>query len=139
MFRQWGPAHTLDNQTVLVDDRVLFGGDLFATRMFPALPYFPPFDTHFDGDRWIGALDQLVALECEVVVPRHGEVTDTAQISEVREYLEYVRTETRRLRAGGVSVEDAAQHIGQQARARWSAWGTPHWIDFAARAFYENA
>ena len=141
VLRQWGPAHTADDQTVLVDDRrVLFGGDLFETRMFPILPYFPPFDTHFDGGRWIHALDELIALDFEVVVPGHGEVTDTAQIREVREYLEYVRTEARRLRAGGVPLDDAAARIVEHARARWSTWETtwetPRWIGFAVRAFY---
>jgi glyoxylase-like metal-dependent hydrolase (beta-lactamase superfamily II) len=139
LLRQWGPAHTADDQTVLVDDRVLFGGDLFETRMFPILPYFPPFDTHFDGGRWIDALDELIALDPEIVVPGHGEVTDTAQIREVREYLEYVRAETRRLRAGGVSLDDASVSIEEHARARWTTWDTPRWIRFAARAFYAEA
>jgi len=48
---------------VLIDDRVLFGGDLFETRMFPILPYFPP----FHGDRWIEALDELIALDIQIV------------------------------------------------------------------------
>jgi glyoxylase-like metal-dependent hydrolase (beta-lactamase superfamily II) len=136
-LRPWGPAHTGDDQTVLIDHRVLFGGDLFETRMFPILPYFPPFDTHFDGDRWIAALDELIALHIEIVVPGHGEVTDTGQIVEVRDYLEYVRDESARLRAQSVSVDDAAATIEEEARVRWSTWETPRWISFATRAFYQ--
>ena len=59
---QLGPAHTAGDQTILVDGRVLFGGDLFETRMFPIVPYFPPADTDVDGSRWITVLDQLIAL-----------------------------------------------------------------------------
>ena len=40
VLRSWGPAHTAGDQTILVDGRVLFGGDLFETRMFPIVPYF---------------------------------------------------------------------------------------------------
>lgn len=138
-LRSWGPAHTVDDQTVLIDDRVLFGGDLFETRMFPILPYFPPFDVGFDGDRWIAALDELIALETRTVVPGHGEVTDVQQIREVREYLEHIRGRTRRARADGVSLEEVATDIERFALERWSGWETPHWIRFATRAFYETA
>lgn len=138
-LRSWGPAHTVDDQTVLIDDRVLFGGDLFETRMFPILPYFPPFDAGFDGDRWIAALDELITLGTRTVVPGHGEVTDVGQIREVREYLEFIRTQTRRARADGVSLEEVATDIERFALERWSGWETPRWIRFATRAFYEIA
>ena len=136
VLRNWGPAHTADDQTVLIDDRVLFAGDLFETRMFPILPYFPPFDTHFDGRRWIQAIDELIALDVEVVVPGHGEVTDTTQLRQLRDYLQYLRTETQRLRADGVSLDDAAAIVDERVRARWTSWESPGWISLAARAFY---
>jgi glyoxylase-like metal-dependent hydrolase (beta-lactamase superfamily II) len=139
VLQSWGPAHTADDQTVLIDDRVLFGGDLFGTRMFPILPYFAPFDTHFDGDRWIGALDELMKLGPHVVVvPGHGEPTDRNQIGEVREYLDHIRAETRRLRTSGISAELAATTIERYAMLKWSAWEAPLWIGYAVRAFYSG-
>jgi len=136
LLQQWGPAHTADDQTVLVDDRVLFGGDLFQTRMFAILPYFPPFDTHFDGDRWLGALDDLIGLGTAVVVPGHGEVTHTVGIADVRDYLRFVRAETRRLHAAGVPLERATTVVEKQALARWASWEAPQWIGTATKAFY---
>ena len=139
-LRAWGAAHSRGDQAIFLPaEGVLFTGDLVENRFFPIFPYFPPFDTHFDGGRWIRALDELIAPDFEVVVPGHGEVTDTAQIREVREYLEYVRTEARRLRAGAVPLDDAVSRIDEHARARWSTWDTPRWIGFAARAFYGEA
>jgi len=135
----WGPAHTTDDQTVLVGDQVLFGGDLFETRMFAILPYVPPFNVGFDGERWTDALDRLIALNPAVVVPGHGEVTDVDQIREARTYLAYVRQETERLIAGGVSVEQAAAVIGEQALARWNTWEGPQMIKFLTRAFYDQS
>lgn len=138
-LRAWGPAHAADNQTVLVDDRVLFAGDLFETRMFPILPYFPPFDTGFDGDRWIAALDELAALRVPRVVPGHGEVTDTDHMLETRAYLAHVRDETRRLRAGGSSCDEAAATIEAAMVQRWPDWEMRRRIGYAVRAFWERA
>lgn len=138
LLRQWGPAHTVDDQTILIDDRVLFGGDLFENRMFPILPFFPPFDSHFDGARWMEALGELIALETPIVVPGHGEITDVEQIREVLDYLRWVQSETRRRCDGGVSVEVATAAIEEGARARWSDWETPQWIKFAVRAFHQE-
>ncbi len=138
VLRTVGPAHTTSDQIVLIDDRVLFGGDLFETRIFPITPYFPPHDTDVDPLRWIAVLDQLAALAPEIVVPGHGEVTDVAVIREVRDYLAHVRDEARRLRAAGLSADAAAATIEQEARARWSTWERPEWIGSAARAFYDT-
>ncbi|MDT0344421.1 MBL fold metallo-hydrolase [Streptomyces litchfieldiae] len=138
-LRTVGPAHTASDQTVLIDDRVLFGGDLFETRMFPIAPYFPPHDTDVDGHRWISVLDRLIALGPEVVVPGHGEVTDVSLLREVRDYLDHVRGEAARLRAAGATADEAAATIDRDARARWSTWDNPEWIGFAARAFYDSA
>ena len=137
VLQSWGPAHTAGDQTILVDGRVLFGGDLFETRMFPIVPYFPPADTDVDGSRWITVLDQLMALDPAVVVPGHGEVTDVSLIRDVRDYLDYVRSEAGRLRASGVPAADSAAAIEQGARVRWDNWANPEWIDYAARAFYQ--
>lgn len=137
VLRTVGPAHTASDQVVVVDDRVLFGGDLFETRIFPITPYFPPHDTDVDPGRWISVLDQLIALGPEVVVPGHGEVTDVSLIRDVRDFLRYVRDEAGRLRAAGASAADAAATIDQDARTRWSTWERPEWISSAARAFYD--
>ncbi|MFW6695088.1 MBL fold metallo-hydrolase [Streptomyces sp. MAR4 CNX-425] len=139
LLRQVGPAHTAGDQVVLVDGRVLFGGDLLETRIFPITPYFPPHDTDVDPRRWIDVLDGLAALAPEVVVPGHGEVAGAGLITDVRDYLTYVRTEADRLRAAGVPAEEAAAAIDGSARARWPAWERPEWITPAAHAFYAGA
>jgi glyoxylase-like metal-dependent hydrolase (beta-lactamase superfamily II) len=136
VLQEWGPAHSAGDQTVLVDDRVLFTGDLAETRMFPIAPYFPPHDTDFDGGRWIGALAGMAALAPEVVVPGHGELAGVALLHEIREYLEHVRAEVTRLRATGASADETASALDEGARARWPEWTNPEWIGLAARAFH---
>ncbi|AQT83190.1 MBL fold metallo-hydrolase [Mycolicibacterium litorale] len=137
-LRQWGPAHTRDNQTVHVGQRVLFTGDLCETRMFPILPYFPPFDKYFDGRRWIDALDRLIAERPDIVVPGHGEVTDVQQLVAVRDYLRYVGELTRLLWLDDVPAQEISTVVAQQARTIWPGWDGPRNIRYAARAFYEQ-
>lgn len=136
VLRTVGPAHTVADQTVLVDGRVLFTGDLMETRMFPITPFFPPHDADVDVPAWITVLDDLAALDPEIVVPGHGEVTDRTLIHDVRDYLAHIRAETDRLRAAGVSLADATAEIDEAARARWQDWANPEWIALAVLACY---
>ncbi|HEY4455716.1 MAG TPA: MBL fold metallo-hydrolase [Pseudonocardiaceae bacterium] len=135
-LRAHGPAHTSGDQTVLVDGRALFTGDLVETRMFPITPYFPPHDTQVDPAGWIGVLDELIALGPDVVVPGHGEVTELSTVRAVRDYLRHIVAEVARLHAAGASLDDATAHVDQDARDRWPDWQNPEWIGFAVRALY---
>ncbi|WP_431873312.1 MBL fold metallo-hydrolase [Amycolatopsis sacchari] len=136
VLRAVGPAHTAGDQLVLVDDRVVFGGDLFESRIFPILPYFPPHDADVDPDRWIELLARLAAEGPEVVVPGHGEVSDVTLLRDVHDYLVHLRDETARLAAEGVPADDAAATIGEAARSRWSTWERPEWITAGVHAWY---
>ena len=136
---EFGLAHTAGDQVVLVDDQVLFGGDLFETRMFPIVPYFPPDDTDVDGDHWIDVLGKLIALEPAVVVAGHGEVTDTGLIEDVRGYLEFVRSEARQGVEAARPMDDVVAGVERSAAERWPDWDNPEWIGFAVRAFSDRA
>jgi glyoxylase-like metal-dependent hydrolase (beta-lactamase superfamily II) len=136
VLRAVGPAHTGSDQVVVIDDRVLFGGDLIETRIFPIAPYFPPHDVDVDCGGWIGVLDDLIARAPEIVVPGHGEVGGASLIRDVRDYLDYVYGEVSRLSAAGASADETAARIDEEARARWTTWERPEWIGFAARAIY---
>ena len=112
-----GLAHTASDQSIHVDGRVLFTGDLPETRSFPIVPYFPPFDTDVDVAGRITVLGQFLVPDPAVVVPGHGEVTGPTAIRDVRDYLDYIRRQTAQLRADGASPDDAAAAIGKDARA----------------------
>lgn len=136
VLQEWGPAHSAGDQTVLVDGRVLFTGDLAETRMFPIAPYFPPHDTDFDGARWIAALGGMADLAPEVVVPGHGEIAGVTLLHEIRGYLEHVQAEVTRLKTAGASAAETAAKVDEDARARWPEWDNPEWIGLAATAFH---
>jgi glyoxylase-like metal-dependent hydrolase (beta-lactamase superfamily II) len=136
-LRTWGLAHTRGDQVVFLrEPRVLFTGDLVESRCFAIFPWFPPDDVDVDGDRWIAVLEELERLEPEVVVPGHGELGGTEVIATAREYLEELRSETRRLAAEGSSEDEVAAELDRAFRARHPDWAQPEWIAFGARCFY---
>ncbi|MEJ7928912.1 MBL fold metallo-hydrolase [Ramlibacter sp. AN1015] len=82
-----GPAHTPEDLVVHVPaEKVLFAGDLvFRGRI--------PFVGQANSGHWIKALDVLLALEAEVVVPGHGALSTSARedMRTTRDYLAYLR------------------------------------------------
>ena len=61
-------------------------------------------------DEWVTSLDALKTLPFDTVLPGHGEAfTDKAKIGYFQDYLRDVWAEVGRLRAQGVSAEDAAK------------------------------
>ncbi len=133
----WGLAHTAGDQVVFLPDRrVLFTGDLVESECFAIFPWFPPDDVDVDGDRWIAVLEELEKLEPEIVVPGHGPLGGAEVIVAAREYLQLLRSETRRLFDAGASEDDAAAELDLSMRALHPDWAQPEWIDFGVRCFY---
>ena len=136
----WGLAHTKGDQVVLLpDESIVFGGDLFETRMFPIVPYFPPDDTDVDGDLWVDVLGKVIDLAPTTVVPGHGEVTDVGLVEAVRDYLVALRGETAALKRDGLSADEVVETLAPTVRERHGDWDNPEWIDFGIRCFYDRA
>ena len=136
-LRTWGLAHTRGDQVAfLPEERILFTGDLVEERCFAIFPYFPPDDVDVDGERWISVLERLEALEPKIVVPGHGAVGGAEIVATAREYITQLRDETRRLRDGGATVEEAVDELDASMRARHPDWVQPEWIGFGVRHFF---
>lgn len=137
-LRTWGRAHTLSDQVVfLPEERILFTGDLVEESCFAIVPYFPPDNTDVDGGRWIAVLEQLEALDPRIVVPGHGGIGGVSIIRDAREYLTALRSETRRLKADGATVEAAVEELDARMRSFHPDWLQPEWIGFGVRHFYD--
>ncbi len=136
-LRTYGLAHTRSDQIVfLPEQRVLFTGDLVESRCFAIFPWFPPDDADVDGDKWIAVLEELERLEPKLVVPGHGEIGGVEVVTTAREYIELLRSETRRLAEEGRSEDDVAAELDRSMRALHPDWAQPEWIAFGARCFY---
>jgi glyoxylase-like metal-dependent hydrolase (beta-lactamase superfamily II) len=128
-LRYVGPAHTQGDVIVhLPEQRVVFTGDVLFRLCTPI---------GWEGTfaNWTAALDAIVALEPEVVVPGHGPVCGVEGPREMRAYLDYVERESKAAFAAGWSELDAAKRIDLGPYADWTE---PERLVFnVARAYRE--
>jgi glyoxylase-like metal-dependent hydrolase (beta-lactamase superfamily II) len=113
-LRYVGPAHTVGDVIVhLPAERVVFTGDVLFRLCTPI---------GWEGTyaQWWAALDAIVDLAPEVVVPGHGPISGTEGPREMRAYLVYVREESRRHFDAGRSELEAAKRIDLGPYASWT-------------------
>jgi cyclase len=109
-----GPAHTAGDVIAhLPNERIVFTGDVLFRRCTPV---------GWEGtyDKWLAALDSIVALAPELVVPGHGPLCGVEGPREMKRYLEYVRGESKRFFAQGLTVLEASKRIDLGPYADWT-------------------
>jgi glyoxylase-like metal-dependent hydrolase (beta-lactamase superfamily II) len=124
-----GPAHTIGDVIVhLPEDRVVFTGDVLFRLCTPI---------GWEGTfaNWIAALEHIIALSPDVVVPGHGPVCGLEGPREMKAYLAYVCDEARRGFDAALSPVEAAKRIDL---GPYAGWTEPERIVFnVARAYRE--
>jgi len=109
-----GPAHTAGDVIVhLPAERVVFTGDVLFRLCTPI---------GWEGtySRWLAALDEIIALAPETIVPGHGPVCGVEGPREMRAYLEYVRDESGCFFQAGLTALEAAKRIDLGPYAGWT-------------------
>jgi glyoxylase-like metal-dependent hydrolase (beta-lactamase superfamily II) len=109
-----GPAHTQGDVIVhLPEERVVFTGDVLFRLCTPI---------GWEGTfaKWREALDRIVALAPDVVVPGHGPVCGVEGPLEMKAYLEYVEREAKSAYAAGLGPVEAAKRIDLGPYAGWT-------------------
>jgi glyoxylase-like metal-dependent hydrolase (beta-lactamase superfamily II) len=100
-----GPAHTSGDIVVYYPaEGVVFAGDLLFHLCTPII---------WEGTcaQWMKALDTILDLDVERVVPGHGPLADKAGVQQQKDYLLYVWDRTRELYERGVPAEEAIRRI----------------------------
>jgi cyclase len=104
-----GPAHTRGDAVVYFpDEHAISTGDLFLTNSCPAMD---------DGDmeNWIVALDQILALPVEHVVPGHFELATKNELQHFRNYLADLRDQVARMHHDGMPLQQIQKSLNLQA------------------------
>jgi len=116
-----GPAHTTGDLMVYVPDaRTLFAGDILFIGSTPVMWAGPV-------ENWLRALDLILDLDVETIVPGHGAVTDKSGVRTVKAYWEYTDGAARDQFDKGVPEQEAAlrivqsQDFGRQSFANWDS------------------
>ncbi len=125
-----GPAHTAGDVVVhLPAEGVVFAGDVLFHRCTPI---------GWEGttERWVAALDRVVALEPAVVVPGHGPLADIDGVRAMREYLLYVFEEARSGHDAGLSPLDCAKQI--DLGPPYLGWTEPERLAFNVHRAYRE-
>ena len=124
-----GPAHTDSDVIVhLPEDRVVFAGDVIFRLCTPI---------GWEGTyaRWTEALDYIISLEPDVVVPGHGPLSGIEGPREMKAYLQYVREESKRFFDEGLPAAEAARRIDL---GPYEAWHEPERLFFNVERAYRE-
>jgi glyoxylase-like metal-dependent hydrolase (beta-lactamase superfamily II) len=109
-----GPAHTPGDVIVnLPRQRIVFTGDILF-RLCTPIGWEGTFE------RWCAALDRIVELAAEIIVPGHGPLCGIEGPKEMKAYLQYVQSESKRFFESGYSALDAAKRIDLGPYAGWT-------------------
>jgi cyclophilin family peptidyl-prolyl cis-trans isomerase/glyoxylase-like metal-dependent hydrolase (beta-lactamase superfamily II) len=112
-----GRAHTGgDLMVYLPGTRLLFMSEAYLNRVFPAMRSAYP-------SEWIKTIDRALALDVSRFIPGHGFIEEPAvsreELVAFRESLRAVIAEVTRLRARGLSVEEAVKQAQWGPYASW--------------------
>ena len=111
-----GPAHTWGDVIVhLPRERILFAGDL-------AFVYVTPPAHNGRITSWIEAIDRVLDLDVDVIVPGHGPIGGKKELAETRAYLDLMAREVRRRYDARMRPGEAAADIDL---GRFAGWTNP--------------
>ena len=80
-----GPSHTAGDVIVYVPDRgVVFAGDVLFSKCTPV-------GWNGSYEKWIAALDRIIAFKPDVIVPGHGPLCGIEGAQELKAYFQHVR------------------------------------------------
>jgi glyoxylase-like metal-dependent hydrolase (beta-lactamase superfamily II) len=110
-----GPAHQVGDTLVHVpSEGVLFAGDLLFNESTP-MGWVGSYQEFFD------ALDRIVALAPETIVPGHGPVCGVDAVKDEAAYFHHVLDESRTCFDEGLDAKAAAERIDLGPYAHWKA------------------
>ncbi len=107
MLYNLGQAHTLNDVVVYLKSRkLLFSGDLIFNKMNPVLKK----ESGADIDKWIKALENILARDINTIVPGHGKLGGKELASSLKQYFEDMKT----------AVAEPAKEA--ELKAKYSDW-----------------
>jgi glyoxylase-like metal-dependent hydrolase (beta-lactamase superfamily II) len=129
-----GPLHTRGDTMVWIEEeRVLFTGDVVMQDIYPALA-----GQEGSVTRWLATLDELEALDPQIVVGAHTARGDRGLMAEWREYFRTVQARVAELRGAGRTVDEAVETLTAEFEASRPGWRGANRVGGAVRAAWNE-
>jgi cyclase len=110
-----GPCHQVGDTIVhLPKESVVFAGDVVFRQC-------TPMGWTGSYNKWFKCLDLITELNPTVIVPGHGPICGIEGVRELKEYLQYVRDESKQCFDEGLTSLDAAKRIEFGPYCEWRA------------------
>jgi cyclase len=117
-----GPTHTRGDILVYVPDAgTLYAGDILFVEVTPVLWAGPL-------ERWIAALEKILQMEVNCIVPGHGPIIDKAGVQLLRDYWIFLDRQVRERHKAGMSAQEAAYEIARSpafTNSIFALWDSP--------------
>jgi cyclase len=111
-----GPAHTFgDVMAYLPQHRILFAADI-------AFFYVTPAGHNGHITKWVEAIDRVMMMDIDVIVPGHGPVGTKKELAETRAYFETLIPQVHQRFTLGMRPGEAAADLDM---GRFSTWTNP--------------
>lgn len=128
-----GPAHTPGDLVVHVPARkTLFAGDILFIGTTPVMWAGPVAG-------WIAALDRVLALDPDTIVPGHGPLTDADAVRRLRDYWTWLDGAARERFGAGMAAAAAARDIARSpefSQTEFAGWECPERIAINVHALF---
>jgi glyoxylase-like metal-dependent hydrolase (beta-lactamase superfamily II) len=130
-LREVGPAHTRGDVIVyLADSGIVFAGDIVFAGSTPILWHGPL-------GNWIEALELLLHVDPELIVPGHGPLAGAAEVRALRDYWQWVSVSGRAgYDAGRSPLEAARRLVAEPEFRRWRHWACPERLVISLHTLY---
>ena len=130
-----GPAHTRGDTLVYIPDaKTLFAGDILFIGSTPVMWAGPV-------ENWLAALDKILMLDVDTIIPGHGPATDKDGVRAVKAYWGYVDQQVSERYRQGLSPRQATYDIvfrGDFARQPFAQWNSPERIMTNTHILYRH-
>ena len=135
-----GRGHTDGDLVVLfVDDRVLHTGDLYVNSRYPNI------DLEAGGSvrEWVAAIDRVLELDFDRVIPGHGPVTDREGLRRFQTFMRQLAEVGEQSMRNGWTLEQAEREAKVDADAGYEVLSIPFVVrldrEFVVRRAWEEA
>lgn len=132
---QVGPAHTHGDTIVYIPDaKTLFTGDILFVGSTPVMWAGPV-------KNWLDALDRILKLDVDTIIPGHGPITDKDGVRQIKDYWEFLDRHVRKCFQQGLSPRRAAYQIvmhDEFNKKPFAKWNSPERIMTNTHIMYRH-